>query len=94
MGTDWCWDLLPSIMDTIGLKDERQPRTFQARSKRCRIEMKIKNRLHQDPKLSNFRKGKDTGMKLLKISLPCFILSVALPLAVMTLITAQPAEAA
>jgi hypothetical protein len=33
-------------------------------------------------------------MKLLKISLPCFILSVALPLAAMTLITAQPAEAA
>ena len=94
MGTDWCWDLLPSIVDTISLKDKGQHRTFKARRKRCKIEMKIKNRLHQEPKLLNFRKGKDTGMKLLKISLPCFILSVALPLAAMMLITAQPAEAA
>ena len=33
-------------------------------------------------------------MKLLKITLPCFILSVALPLVAVMLFTAQPAEAA
>jgi hypothetical protein len=61
MGTDWCWDLLPSIMDTIGLKDERRYQTFQARSKRYRIEMEIKKQVTPRTEIIKLERGKTRG---------------------------------